>query len=151
MPTYLSQKMFEAFKKELELRTKILRKEIAEKISVAKELGDLKENSEYHDAKHQQSINESRILELNFMIKDVKIVEEKTGSQEIFLGSTFVVSFEGQKKIFQLVGSSEANPLEGKISNESPIGESFIGCHSGEEITIKTPCGEKKYRILEIK
>lgn len=150
MPTYLSAEAFEEMKKELEMRKKEFRREIAEKILHAKEMGDLSENFEYQTAKEEQALNETRILALEDIMHDVVIVKDATGAVEIALGTTFMVETDGKKKMFTLVGSNEANPLEGKISNESPIGLAFLGGKPGEEIEFLAPSGKIKYRILEI-
>lgn len=150
MPTYLSAEALEEMKKELEWRKKIERREIAEKILHAKEMGDLSENFEYQTAKEEQALNETRVIELEDIMHDVVIVEDATGAKEIALGTTFIVEIDGKKKIFSLVGSNEANPLEGKISNESPIGLAFLGAKPGENVEFQAPSGKIQYRILEI-
>ncbi|MBI4257180.1 transcription elongation factor GreA [Candidatus Uhrbacteria bacterium] len=150
MPTYLSTDALERMKTELEGRKKEMRREIAEKILHAKEMGDLSENFEYQTAKEEQALNETRIVELEDMLHDVVIVEDTTGAKEIALGTTFLVETEGKKKTFSLVGSNEADPLEGKISNESPIGLAFLGAKPGDKIEFQAPAGTIAYRILEI-
>jgi transcription elongation factor GreA len=129
----------------------VLRPEIAQKISSAKELGDLSENFEYHEAKEQQGQNESRVIELEEMIRNAVIVHDKTGDSAISLGCSFTAERDGLKKDFQIVGSSEADPLAGKISNESPTGQAFLGLAVGETAEIKTVNGSIKYKIIEIK
>lgn len=151
MPTYISAQGLEGLKKEFEDRKKITRREIAEKIAAAKELGDLSENFEYHEAKEQQGLNEARILQLEAMILDSVIVEQSTGQDAITLGVTFIAVINGNEKTFSMVGSSEADPMSGKISNESPIGKAFMGRGAGEEVTIEVPSGEIVYIIKEIK
>jgi len=151
MPTYVSAEGLEKLKNELESRRNTIRKEIADRIFAAKELGDLSENFEYHEAKDSQAMNESRIMELEAMIKDSVIVEQKTGSSTISLGNSFVVETDGKKKTFEIVGSSEADPMSGKISNESPLGQAFLGHGVGEMVEIAVPSGAMKYKIVEIK
>lgn len=150
MPTYVSAEALEELKKELEHRRKTLRREIAEKILHAKEMGDLSENFEYQTAKEEQALNETRVVELEDLMHDIVIVKDATGAVEIALGTTFRVETDGKKKTFSLVGSNEANPLEGKISNESPIGLAFLGAKPGEEVEFQAPSGKVRYRILEI-
>ena len=135
---------------ELEGRKKEMRREITEAILHAKEMGDLSENFEYQTAKEEQALNETRILELEDMLHDVVIVEDATGAKAIALGTTFLVETEGKKKTFSLVGSNEADPLKGKISNESPIGLAFLGAKPGDKIKFQAPSGMIAYRILEI-
>lgn len=151
MPTYLSQQGLEDLKAEHTKRMTQIRKEIAEKISAAKELGDLSENFEYHEAKEQQGLNESRVIQLADMIRDVVIVKESTGGTTLGLGTTFVVEVNGEKKTYSLVGSNESDPMAGKISNESPIGLAFMGHEVGDVIEIQTPGGAMTYKIISIK
>lgn len=152
MPTYISASGLERLKEELETRKTVTRREIADKIGDAKELGDLSENFEYQEAKEAQGSNEVRIAELEAMIKDAQIVEQQTGGQTIVLGTTFEAALgKGKmKKTFQIVGSNEANPIEGKISNESPLGQAFIGRSVGEEVAVEVPSGTMTYKITNI-
>ena len=148
--TYLSQEGIETVKKELqELKTK-KRQEIAKRLQEAKDLGDLSENAEYFEAKEAQSFNESRIIELEELLKNVVVT--KTSSQEdiIRVGSTIEVKSNNGVEIFNIVGSAEAKPQEGKISNESPLGRAFLDRKIGDEIEIKTPGGITKYKIIKI-
>jgi len=151
MPTFVSSQGLEDLKKELEKRKKVLRPDIAQKISSAKELGDLSENFEYHEAKEQQGQNESRVMELEQMVREAVLVHQKTGDVTLSLGCTFTAEKNGEKKVFQLVGSSEASPFEGKISNESPMGQAFLGRAVGDVVEITTPGGIINYKIIEIK
>lgn len=151
MTTYISAEGLEKLKEEMVTRQKVTRKEIAERISDAKELGDLSENFEYHDAKEQQALNEGRVLQLEAMIVDAVIVEQQSGGDIIDLGSTFIVDLDGNQKTFELVGSSEADPISGKISNDSPLGKNFIGRKVGDDIEVQVPSGTKTYKIIEIK
>lgn len=150
MPTYLSAEKLAAMKEELQERTKVTRREIAERIAEAKELGDLSENFEYQTAKEEQGFNETRILELDSMIKDAVLIEEKAGASEISIGTSFDVKTGEMTKTFQIVGSNEASPMDGKISNESPIGQAFLGKAVDEQVEITVPSGVITYAILKI-
>lgn len=150
MPTYLSAEALEDMKKELEHRQKVERKEIAEKIHHAKEMGDLSENFEYQTAKEEQALNESRIFELEAKIHDVVIVEKTQGAEEIGLGVTFVVDLNGTEKTYSMVGSTEADPMAGKISNESPIGLAFLGAKAGDTVEFEAPSGVITYKVKDI-
>lgn len=150
MPTYLSEEALEEMKKELIYRKKTERFEISDKIHHAKEMGDLSENFEYQTAKEEQALNETRIYEIEAKLHDVVIVKSAKGAKEIALGTTFTVESDGKKKTFSLVGSTELNPLEGKISNESPIGVAFLGAKPGDEVEFESPSGLIKYKIIEI-
>ena len=148
---YISPTGFDQLKKELLDRKTIFRKEIAEKIGDAKELGDLSENFEYHDAKDQQSANETRILELEDMMHNLVVVNSKKGGVHVSIGSTIMVKLtDGSEKQFQIVGASEADPISGKISNESPLGNKLIGLSEGESVEIETPSGITTYTVSKI-
>jgi transcription elongation factor GreA len=151
MPTYVSTHGHDELKRELVHRKRELRREIASKIEAAKELGDLSENFEYHEAKEQQAQNESRIWQLEDMLKDIVTVETRSGGVAIALGSRFTArNHAQQKKTFEIVGSQEANPMEGKISNESPLGQAFLGCGVDEIVELPVPSGTITYTITEI-
>lgn len=150
MPTYISAAGLQKLKEELETRKTVTRREIADKIGDAKELGDLSENFEYQEAKEAQGSNEVRISELESMIKDSVIVEDQKGGDTIMLGTTFDAEVGGVPKTFAIVGSNEANPMEGKISNESPLGQAFIGRKLGEQVSVAVPSGTMVYKITRI-
>ncbi|MFZ2682146.1 MAG: transcription elongation factor GreA [Patescibacteria group bacterium] len=148
-PTYLSSVALADIKQELENRIKVLRPEISQKIGDAKEMGDLSENFAYHEAREQQAINETRIIAIQDMLVDAVIVDEKKGGQ-IGVGSSFTVRTGKLERKFEIVGESEANPMEGKISNASPLGNAFLGHAVGENIEISVPSGKIVYEILSI-
>jgi transcription elongation factor GreA len=129
----------------------IRRKDIVEKIKFAKEQGDLKENSEYHEAKNDMAFNESKILELEDLIRNAEVIESPTNSQFVSLGSQIKVGNGVGEREFLIVGPTEANPAERKISDESPLGQAFMHRSVGEEVEVETPSGVQKYVILEIK
>jgi len=150
---YVTPEAYKALKQELEeLKTK-KRKEIAEIIQDAKELGDLAENAAYQEAKDAQSVLETRILQLEMFLKNISIIRHSSNNHVIELGSTIEVKSltkSRNKKVFTIVGSHEAKPIEGRISNESPLGRAFLGHSKGEIILVNTPQGEVKYKILKI-
>jgi transcription elongation factor GreA len=148
--TYLSQEGIETLKKELQkLKTK-KRQEIAKRLQEAKDLGDLSENAEYFEAKEAQSFNESRIIELEKLLKNAVVIKTPSEEDIVRLGSTVEVKSKNGAEIFNIVGSTEAKPQEGKISNESPLGRAFLGREIGDEIEVKTPGGITKYKIIKI-
>lgn len=148
--TYLSPEGIEALKKELqELKTK-KRQEIAKRLQEAKDLGDLSENAEYFEAKEAQSFNENHIAELEELLKNAVIIETSSEEDIIRVGSTIEVKSNNGAEIFKIVGSAEAKPQEGKISNESPLGRAFLGRKIGDEVEVKTPGGITKYKIIKI-
>lgn len=121
------------------------RSEIAEKIANARDYGDLSENAEYDAAREEQSMLETRIAELEDILKNADIIKP-TKSSTIKIGSTVVLE-NGKKVTYKVVGPVEANPLEGKISNESPIGAALMGKKVGDKVTIMTPKGQVVYSI----
>jgi transcription elongation factor GreA len=125
---------------------------IADHIKTAREFGDLSENAEYQSAQAEQEKNELRIGEIEHILQNVEIIKSSlTGSKVIQLGSKVKLkSPDGKNKAFQIVGTVEADPLEGKISDESPIGKSMLGKKVGEKIEIKTPTETAVYEIVEI-
>lgn len=147
--TYISAEALVEMKGELVHRIKVLRPLIAQKISDAKELGDISENFEYHDAKEQQAQNEVRIVNIQHMISTASIVEDKAGGT-INLGSKFTVKAGSLEREFQLVGENEANPLAGKISNVSPLGAAFVGKATGDKVAVNVPSGVITYEVIAI-
>lgn len=127
------------------------RSAIAERIRSARELGDLAENAEYQSARADQEKNEARISELEHILQNLEIIKSPKGAiTKVQLGSTVKLKNNGKTKEFQIVGTVEADPLEGKISDESPIGRSLMGRKVGEEVEIRTPVETAVYEIAEI-
>lgn len=150
MPTYLSPEGLEKVKKELEERIQN-REKINARIKAAKEFGDLSENSEYTEAREAQSFNEGRIEELEQTIKESVIVNNNHKHSKVEIGSTIKIkSVHGEQK-FTIVGVAEADPVNGFISNESPMAQAFLDHNKGEEVEVETPSGKTKYKILEIR
>ena len=148
--TYLSPEGIETLKKELqELKTK-KRQEIARRLQEAKDLGDLSENAEYFEAKEAQSLNENRIAELEELLKNAVVIKTPSAEGVVRIGSTIETKSNSNTEVFSLVGSAEAKPQEGKISNESPLGRAFLGKKAGDEVEVKTPGGIVKYKIIKI-
>jgi transcription elongation factor GreA len=139
---------------ELEHLKSVKRKEVVERIKIARSFGDLSENSEYDSAKEEQAFVEGRITTLENMIRNAKIIEEgDMVSDAVSLGRsvTFVELPDGDEETYTIVGSAEADPFEGKISNDSPIAKSLIGKKVGDQVTVQTPGGEMNVRIVSIK
>lgn len=135
---------------ELNHLSTVKRREIAERIEKAKELGDLSENAEYSEAKDAQALNEGRILELTNTLKNVTIVDAGGTKGEVAMGSSVIVSCNGKEKEYTIVSFNEADPLNGKISNESPLGLAFLGKKKGETVMVETPRGTVEYKIKKI-
>ena len=147
---YLTKEGFGSLEMELERLKKDARVEIAERLKRAKEYGDLSENSEYSDAKEAQGKLESRIFELEKIIRNAVIIKKNNQKDIVNIGSTI----EAQKSLktfkYTIVGSREAKPEANLISNESPLGEAFLGKKIGDIIEINTPNGKAKYKIKKI-
>ncbi|MCB9834770.1 transcription elongation factor GreA, partial [Candidatus Nomurabacteria bacterium] len=125
------------------------RPEIANKIREAKDYGDLSENASYDEAREEQAFLEGRIEEIEAMLKNVQMVSNHH-SEEVEIGSTVSVEVNGEQKQYRIVGSTEANPIEGKLSNESPVGSALLGRRKGEEVEVEIPVGTVVYKITSI-
>ena len=145
------EKLIELKAELLNLKTK-KRLDVAERLKRAKELGDLSENSEYFEAREEQSRVEGRILELDEMLRNAEVFEKRHGvnNGNIQVGSTVIAEKNGQKMNFEIVGSNEANPEKGIISNESPIGKAFLDKKPGDIVSVNTPKGKMEYKIISI-
>ncbi len=148
---YVSHDFLKKLNEELiDLKTN-QRRELAGRIEAAKALGDLSENAEYHEAKDALGFIEGRILEIEDLLKNAIIVEEEQkGGTNVRVGSKVKVRVNGKEKEFEIVGSNEADPLSGKVSNESPIGSALLGSKKGDEVEVKSPSGRTVYEVLEI-
>lgn len=147
--SYLSPAGLEKLKQELRELKMVRRREAASKIENAKALGDLSENAEYHDAKDELAFIEGRVQEIESILKNVSIIQSSS-SQVVQIGSTINVEVNGKQKTFKIVGSNEADPLEGMISNESPLGSAFLGHQKKDVVTVTTPGGVQTYTVLSI-
>lgn len=123
---------------------------IAEKIAAAREFGDLSENAEYDTAREEQGLLETRIAEIEDILRHASIITA-TSSSTVTLGSTVELEADGKRVTYTVVGPVEANPLEGKISNESPIGQALMGASVGASVTITTPKGELTYTVVALR
>ena len=131
----------------------VKRQEVAQKIKEAREQGDLSENAEYDAAKDEQRDIEARIEELEKILKNAEVVvEEEVDLEKISVGCQIkILDLEDDSELtYKIVGSTEANSLKGKISNESPLGRSLLGAKVGDVVTVEAPMGELKYKVLEI-
>ncbi|MFK4997617.1 transcription elongation factor GreA [Bacillus sp. N9] len=143
----------EKLEQELEHLKSVKRKEVVERIKIARSFGDLSENSEYDSAKEEQAFVEGRITTLENMIRNAKIIkEDELNSDTVTLGKTvtFIELPDGDEETYTIVGSAEADPFEGKISNDSPIAKSLLGHKVGQEVNVQTPGGEMRVRLLTI-
>ena len=149
--TILTAEGLKKLEDELENLRSVRRHEVAERIKVAIGYGDISENSEYDDAKNEQSFVEGRILELESQIRTAVVIQT-TKSNHVAMASTVRIRDEktNEEETVTIVGSTEADPFEGKISNDSPVGRALLGTKAGDEVEVDTPAGVIKYKVLEI-
>lgn len=149
MENYLTKEGLEKLKKELDYSKKVGRKEIARRLRETASFGDLTENAAYQQAKEEQAFLEGKILEWENLVKNAILIEEKA-KDIVQLGSRVYLAQGWQKTKFQIVGPTEVNSFEGKISLESPLGRALLGKKRGEIIEVETPSGKMRYKILKI-
>lgn len=152
--TILTAEGLKKLEDELENLRSVKRHEVAERIKVAIGYGDISENSEYDDAKNEQAFIEGRILELEQMISTATVIDNAANKEGVvMLGSTVVVQDMefGDEESYTIVGTTEADPSQNRISNESPVGAAILGQKVGSVVEVHTPAGELSYKILEVK
>ena len=150
--TQLTPAGLEKLKAELENLKTVGRTEIAEKIRIARGYGDLSENSEYDEAKKEQAKNEARIVELEKTLENVTIIDDAVDTDAVTVGVTvtvFDVEYD-EELTYRVVGSAEADPINGLFSDDSPVGRALLGAKIGDEVVAEAPAGELKFRILSI-
>ena len=151
----LTPEGYKRLKAEIELLSTEKRREVADRIRVARQFGDIAENAEYDDAKNDQMLLEHRIARLEEQLRNARVIEKKEISSDVVsVGSTVRLRDVDAKQTveYHIVGSAEANPSESKLSNESPVGKAILGHKKGETVEVTTPRGARlKYKILEIK
>lgn len=151
-PIYLTAEGAEDLRRELEHLVSVKRPALAERLRKAIQQGDLWENADYIAAKEEQGFLEGRIQQLETMLRGAVIIEEDGSSEEVALGSRVTVVEEGaaESETFQIVGPAEANPSDGKVSHESPLGRALLGHRVGDVIAVETPGGEIAFEIIAI-
>lgn len=148
--SYVTKEGLEKLKLELkELKTS-KRKEIASRIQEAKELGDLSENAEYAEAKTEQAFIEGRIIEIENLLKNATVIGGETGKGVVQVGSAVTFNGPDGERKYTIVGSNEANPAQGLISNESPLGQAFLGSKVGDKVEVRLPKGAVHYVVKSI-
>lgn len=149
---YLTPEGAADLRRELDTLLNVRRPELAKKLKEAVAEGDLKENADYHDAKEQQAFLEGRIQYVENVLRTATIIDNKGASDLVRLGSvvTIVEDGEDSEETYSIVGAAEANPREGKISHESPIGAALLGHKKGDKVKAKTPGGEITFKIKSI-
>lgn len=150
----MSQERLDSLRAELEYLETVRTKEVSEQIKEARSFGDLSENSEYDEAKNEQGRVYSRIDELKLLVENAVVIEaKKVDHDAVSLGGTVTVAeVPGSRNVteYKIVGSQEANPMEGRISDESPLGRALIGHKAGDTVTFETPSGTRKFRIKTV-
>lgn len=149
----LTREGYEKIKEEYERHISVTRKEVAERIKEAREFGDISENAEYDAAKNEQAELEERIQKLESVMRNAKIIDDTMDAVGIVnVGDTVVLRQIGKKKEvkYQIVGSTEADPFEGKISNESAVGAALLGKKVGDKVEVEVPKGKIKYEIIQL-
>ncbi len=151
--TYLTIEGKDDLEKELKNLIEQRRPELAQKLKEAVAQGDLKENADYHDAKEQQAFVEGRIKYLEDILRSAEIISNDGNTDEVAMGSTVTIRFDGEDEdeSYIIVGAAEANPREGKISHESPIGKALMNRKKGDKVRANTPSGELIFKIRKIK
>ena len=152
--TILTQAGLKKYEDELEMLKSVKRREVAERIKVAIGYGDISENSEYEDAKNEQAFIEGRIITLEKMLRNARIINnDEIGIDVVSVGCIVVVEDleYGDQTEYSIVGTAEADPFENKISNESPLGKAMLGKDKGTVVEVNVPAGNIQYKIVDIK
>jgi transcription elongation factor GreA len=151
--TFLTKEGFEKLQDELDYLRKVKRQEVADRLHEAMEGGELIENAEYEAAKNEQAFVEGRIQELDMLLATARVIEDnkKKKADTIQVGSTVTIKEDGSdEETYTIVGAAEANPREGKISNESPMGKAILNHRTGDDVQIETPDGSYTVRIVKV-
>ena len=148
--SYVTKEGLKKLEEELEYLKKEKMPQVSERIAIAKDLGDLSENAEYHDAKDEQGFTAGRIAEIENLVNKAEVIKESTNKDVVNIGSTIKVRCGTKEFTYTIVGSNEADPSGGLISNASPIGRSFLGAKKGEKVIVLIPTGEMECEVLEI-
>jgi transcription elongation factor GreA len=149
---YVTPEGLKQINEELEQLKTVRREEVSQKLEAAIRQGDLKENADYHDAKEEQGFVEARIRQLEDSLRRAKLIENNGPSGVVRIGSTVTVSEAGMddEEIYSIVGAHEADPANGRISNESPIGSALLGAKKGQTVNVMTPAGEIAFTVHDI-
>lgn len=151
--TLVTREGLKKLQDELDYLKKTRRQEVAQRLKEAISYGDLSENSEYEEAKNEQAFVEGRVLELERKIKNAKIISEKTAHKAVEIGSTVTVrnkTSRDEPESYTIVGATEADPIENKISNESPLGKAFLSRKTGDSVEVVAPGGTFRYEIMKV-
>ena len=150
-PTYLTAEGLARLKAELAELSGPRREDLAARLRSAIQMGDLSENADYHKAKEDQAFLEGRIQELQYLVGNAVVINEHAATDKVNIGSRVTIQEEDfPHETYHMVGPKEADPRNGKISHESPIGKSLLGCKVGDLVTVETPGGKAKFKIIKI-
>lgn len=149
-PTYMSPSGLEGLQAELAELREVQRPAVVARIKAARELGDLRENADYDAARREQSFIEGRVQAIEAILRNAHVVDDET-VHEVIIGSTVILERDGESIEYRIVGSSEANPAEGRISYVSPIGKALLGRRAGDDVVVKAPSGDRHYRVAEVR
>ena len=148
---YLTHEGMAKLKAELDQLKGVKRRELAKRLRSAIQMGDLSENADYHKAKEDQAFLEGRIQEIEYLLRNATIIERNPSAEQVGLGNHVTIQEDGfPPETYHIVGAKEADPRNGKISNDSPIGAALMGGHVGDVVTATTPGGQIKLKILKI-
>ena len=147
---YLTQEKFDALKEERERLKKEEIPALAKRIDDARQMGDLSENAEYHAAREDMSWSQSRVKQIDAILDSAEIIAGGSSDGTVGIGSSVVVKVNGQERTFTVVGAQEADPLSGKISNESPIGKELLGKKKGDKFDFEAPAGTQQYKVVSV-
>lgn len=148
---YLTPEGLQKIKDEVEFLSNVKRRQIADRLSFAIQQGDISENADYEVAKQEQAFNEGRIMDLESILRHAKIIEEPTSNDEVQVGCQVTVSEDGYPPdVYSIVGPAEAEPANGRISHESPVGAALLGKRVGDKVRVETPGGELVLEIVAI-
>lgn len=146
----LTKEGYETLKKELDALLNVKRPKLIERLSYARSQGDLSENSDYTNAKEELEFLDGRIIELNEVLKNAKVVTATTKGNGVAVGAKVTVKVNGTRHVFEIVGEWEADPVNKKISHESPLGKALVGKNVGDKVEVEAPVGKVIYEILAI-
>lgn len=152
-PVYLTREGRDRLQVEVDQLIRVTRMEVAKRIQQAKDLGDLSENAEYEAAKNEQAFVEGRIREIQRQLSNAQLIDDHVnGEKEVRIGTSVTVREEdGEEMTYTIVGSAEARPAEGRISNESPVGAALLGKRVNNKIVVQTPAGPMKLKVVKIR
>lgn len=147
---YISREKFEALQRERAENKEKKIPALAKRIDDARQMGDLSENAEYHTAREEMAWMQSRLKEMDYILNNAEIIGVAVSTGRVGIGSTVTVKLNGQNKEYRIVGAQEADPMKGNISNESPLGQAFLGKREGDTIQVTVPAGVLVYEIMEV-